>query len=56
MYITQQLMEKLFSILKKVSAKGFAELHSDWPKLLFGSYALVGGHKIRNAFNLIHQR
>ena len=29
----------------KSSAKRFAEIHSDWPKLLFGSHALVSGHK-----------
>ena len=34
-------MKKLFSIVRKLSAKRFAELHSDWPKLLFGSDALV---------------
>ena len=47
MYIAQQLMKKLFSIMKKLSAKRFAELHSDWPILLFGSQALsVRGHKL----------
>ena len=38
-------MKKLFSIVSKLSAKRFAELHSDWPKLLFGSHALVRGHR-----------
>ena len=37
-------MEKLFSIVSKLSAKRFAKLHSDWPKLLWGSHALVSGH------------
>ena len=44
-YIAQQLMKKLFSIVKKLSEKMFAELHSDWPKLRFGSQALVKRHK-----------
>ena len=30
-YIVQQLMKKLFSIVKKLSEERFAELHSDWP-------------------------
>ena len=38
-------MKKLLSIVRKLSAKRFAELHSDWPKLLFGSHALVRGHR-----------
>ena len=38
-------MKKLFSVVSKLSAKRFAELHSDWPKLLFGSHALVRGHR-----------
>ena len=38
-------MKKLFSIVSKLSAKRFAELHSDWPKLLLGSHALVRGHR-----------
>ena len=37
-------MKKLFSIVSKLSAKRFAEIHSDWPKLLFGSKALERGH------------
>ena len=37
--------EELFSTMKKLSEKRFAKLHSDWPKLLFGSHALVRGHK-----------
>ena len=45
MYIAQQLMKKLFSIVKKLSAERFAELHSDGPKLLFRSQALLRGHK-----------
>ena len=36
-------MKKLFSIVIKLSAKGFAEPHSDRPKLIFGSHALVRG-------------
>ena len=32
----QQSTKKLFSIVSKLSAKRFAELHSDWPTLLFG--------------------
>ena len=36
-------MKKLFSIVR--SAKMFPELHSDWPKLLFGSDALISGHR-----------
>ena len=39
------LMKKLFSIVSKLSAKRFGEFHSDWPKLLFGSHALVRGHR-----------
>ena len=38
-------MKKLFSIVSKLSVKRFVELHSDWPKLLFGSHALVRGHR-----------
>ena len=50
-------MKKLFSIVGKLSAKRFAELHSDWPKLLFGSHALILEiTEIQNAFNPILQR
>ena len=38
-------MKKRFSTVSKLSAKWFAELHSDWPKLPFGSHALVIGHR-----------
>ena len=38
-------MKKLFSIVSKLSAKRFAELHSDWPKLPFGSDVLFRGHR-----------
>ena len=39
-------MKKLFSIVSKLSAKRFAvEPHSDWPKLLLGSHALVKGYR-----------
>ena len=48
-------MKKILSTVKKLPVKRFAELHSDWPKLLFGSQALVRGHVIRNAFNPIPQ-
>ena len=44
-YIAQQRMKKLFSIVSELPTKGFAEHHSDWPKLLFGSQALVVGHR-----------
>ena len=38
-------METLFSIVNKLFAKRIAEFHSDRPKLLFGSHALVRGHR-----------
>ena len=31
-------------IMKTLYDKGFAELHSDWLKLIFVSQAFVGGH------------
>ena len=40
-YIAQQLMKNIFSIVSKLSAKRFAGLHSDWPKHILGSQALV---------------
>ena len=45
MYIAKQLIKKCFSTVKKLSVERFAKLHSDLPKLLFGSKALVRGHK-----------
>ena len=42
MYIVQKLMKKFFSIVGKLSAEKLAfKLHSEWPKGLFGSRALV---------------
>ena len=47
-------MKKLSSIVSKLSAEKFAVLHSDWPKLLLGSQALVRGHRIlKCVFNAI---
>ena len=51
-YISQQVVKKLSSIVSKLSAKRFAKLHSDWPKLLLGSQALVRGH--RNSKCVLH--
>ena len=38
-------MKNLSSIVSKLSAKGFAKLPSDWPKLVLGSRDLVRGHR-----------
>ena len=46
-------MKKLFIIMKKLSEKRFAELHSDWPKLFFGSHALVRGYTNLCLYNSI---
>ena len=37
-------MNKVFSIVNKLSAKRFADHHSDWPNLL-GTKPLVRGHR-----------
>ena len=34
--MAQKLMKKRFSIVSELSAKRFAELHSDWQKRLLG--------------------
>ena len=48
-------MKKLFSIVSKLSAKRFAELHSDWPKLIFGShfYSILCGERLIHYFIVI---
>ena len=49
-------MKELFSIVSYLSAKRFAGLQSDWPKLFFGFQALVRGHINLNAFYSILKR
>ena len=45
-------MKKLFSILSRLSAKRFAELHSDWPKLFLGAMPLLEVTEIQMRFTL----
>ena len=45
-------MKKRFIIVGKLSAKRFAEPHSDWQKLLFGPQTPVRG--LRNLKCILH--
>ena len=49
-------MNKRLSIVTELSAKRFAELHSDWPERLFGFQGPVRGHRNLKLFYTILQR
>ena len=48
-------MKKLFSIVSKLSAKRFAELHFDWPKLFLVPGPYKRTYKIQMRFSLANK-